>query len=151
MIYSQCGSEGPWFDGCKPHQVNLQKDNGASFTLWLVYMCQAQLTAISVCFHFSNFFYKCKQIQISSHVRHCIANTVFTRVSIHICTQVCLSADSVTVLSVCLNCMTCMAAHAFHVIVLAPHIYANACMSHTQTTDLDTVKCIHVLLLLCKC
>lgn len=46
--------------------------------------------------------------------------------------SVCLSADTVwLVLSGCLNCMTCMAAYAFHMIVLAPHMYFT-CTADTQ-------------------
>lgn len=57
--------------------------------------------------------------------------------TVHSCAQVCLSVcrHCVTVLSVCLNCMTCMAAHAFQVIVFAPHIYTTACeVTHVSET-----------------
>lgn len=136
-----CGSEGPWFDGCKPHQVNLQKDNGASFTLWLVYMCPAQLTAISVCLNFSNFFYKCKQIKkkiisyTSLYCKYCIHTCKHTQ----LCSGLPVCRHCLTVLSVCLNCMTCMAAHAFHVIVSVSHIHTNAChVTYTHTNNLHT-------------
>lgn len=142
-----CGSEGSWFDGCKPNQVNLQE--------WNIFHTPAHVhvpSSAHSCLCPSPFRKPLSQMQTDKNtLTYQLCCTVFTHVNMHSCAQVCLSVcrHCVTVLSVCLDCMKRMAAHAFQVIVLPQHhtsLHVNSHVSneHIQLTYSHTSAHTHV-------